>query len=410
MKSVCFLVQNPYDIDPRVRRKAEALVAAGYSVDAIALRAAVPNQEEYRLNGVNVYTISLHKMRGRLPRYAFEYLTFCALSFVKLSRLARMRRYSVVDVNTLPDFLAFAACYARWQGAKVVLDMHEITPEFVMSKYGVRRDYWLVRLCGFFERMSFRYADHVITINGPIQRLLEGRGLELAKSTVVMNSADDLLFSSAETARRRAPGKFIMMYHGTLTKMYGLDIAIEALARTQREIPNAELWILGDGPERDALAALSQNLGVQGRVRFVGRVKPEEVSKWLLQCDIGLLPTRSDVFLDYSFPNKLSEYIIMGKAVISSRLRTIQHYFGEDALAYFEANDSASLAAQMTRVAHNGNLQRRLAARAKEEYAPISWPVMKDRYVALVAQLAGSPAGVAPNVEPATGKKLLDAV
>ena len=39
MKSVCFVVQNVYDIDPRVQRKAEALVEAGYSVDVLAIRA-----------------------------------------------------------------------------------------------------------------------------------------------------------------------------------------------------------------------------------------------------------------------------------------------------------------------------------------------------------------------------------
>ena len=38
MKSVCILVQTLYEFDPRVRRKAEALVAAGYSVDVLALR------------------------------------------------------------------------------------------------------------------------------------------------------------------------------------------------------------------------------------------------------------------------------------------------------------------------------------------------------------------------------------
>ena len=60
MKSVCLVVQNIYDIDPRVRRKAEALVAAGYVVDVLALRAC-NGQKRYQLNGVNVRTMSLAK-------------------------------------------------------------------------------------------------------------------------------------------------------------------------------------------------------------------------------------------------------------------------------------------------------------------------------------------------------------
>jgi hypothetical protein len=70
MKSVCMLLQNPYDIDVRVRRKAEALVAAGYSVDVLALRASHA-EKSYILNGVNVYTVAVGKKRGTLLRYVF---------------------------------------------------------------------------------------------------------------------------------------------------------------------------------------------------------------------------------------------------------------------------------------------------------------------------------------------------
>ena len=76
MKSVCMLVQNHYDMDIRVRRKAEALVAAGYSVDVLALASSRSTSKNYTLSGVNVYTVSLAKKRGSLVRYAYEYLAF----------------------------------------------------------------------------------------------------------------------------------------------------------------------------------------------------------------------------------------------------------------------------------------------------------------------------------------------
>ena len=107
MKSICLVVQSYYHIDPRVRRKAEALVAAGYSVDVLALRA--PDGERcYTLNGVDVRTISLGKKRGSLARYIFEYVAFFLWTFVRVPLQMRKRRYAVIDVNTLPDFLIFA--------------------------------------------------------------------------------------------------------------------------------------------------------------------------------------------------------------------------------------------------------------------------------------------------------------
>src|SRR5438067_4909349 len=129
MTSVCILLQNFYDIDIRVRRKAEALVEAGYSVDVYALRGR-DGQKNYSLKGVNVYTVSLGKKRGSLARYVFEYLAFFFWCLFRVTVQAPKKRYAVIDVNTLPDFLIFAGIFARWMGAKLVLDMHEITPEF----------------------------------------------------------------------------------------------------------------------------------------------------------------------------------------------------------------------------------------------------------------------------------------
>jgi glycosyltransferase involved in cell wall biosynthesis len=189
-------------------------------------------------------------------------------------------------------------------------------------------------------------------------------------------------------------GKLVMMYHGTLTPIYGLDIAIEAFALVHTEMPGAELWILGAGPERPALAELAQRRGVSAKVRLLGQVPSADIPAWLAKCDVGLLPIRRDVFLDLAFPNKLPEYIITGKAVIISRLKAITHYFGEDALAYFEPNSPSALAQQMVRLHEDGDLRLRLAARAREEYAPICWELMKERYLKVIEDM-GPALGVA---------------
>ncbi len=394
MKSVCFLLQGVYDSDPRVRRKAEALVAAGYSVDVLALRAP-RGKKSYSLNGVNVRTISLGKKRGSLVRYCFEYATFFLWAFARVPLQMLRGRYAVIDVNTLPDFLIFAPLLARWMGAKLILDMHEITPEFCISKYHIAENSWTVRWLKYVERISFDFADHVITINEPIEELLVHRGLPRSKSTIIMNAVDEVRFaasfpaSSAPVSRDRA--KFVMMYHGTLTRLYGLDIAIEAFALAHNEMPGSELWILGAGPEQGALADLAQKRGLASKVKLVGQVAPADIPAWLSQCDVGILPIRRDVFLDFAFPNKLSEFIVMSKPVLVSRLNTIRHYFSEDALAYFEPNSAVYLSEQMVRLYRDAQLRARLALKAREEYGPIRWPVMKERYRTLIDDVIGGP-------------------
>jgi glycosyltransferase involved in cell wall biosynthesis len=391
MKSVCVVVQSVYDFDPRVKRKADALVAAGYAVDVLALRPA-DGRTNYDLNGVNVYTIDLGKKRGSLARYMYEYLAFFLWAFVKVPLLMRHRRYAVIDVNTLPDFLIFAPIIARWMGAKLVLDMHEITPEFYMSKYGIGEAALLVRVLKFLEKISMDFADRVITINQPIEDLFVGRGLDRAKSTIVMNAVDEARFMlPAQDAPK--PDRFVMMYHGTLTRIYGLDLAVEAFGEAVSEMPGAELWILGSGPEQPVLAEAAQRRGVADRVKLVGQVASKEIPSWLLQCDLGLLPIRRDVFLDFAFPNKLPEFIVAGKPVLISRLKAIRHYFSDEALAFFEPNDVADLAKQMVRVYRDASVRQRLVVQARQEYAPIRWDVMKRVYVDLIDRLsyAGEP-------------------
>ena len=388
------LVQNSYDGDVRLRRKAEALVTAGYAVDVLALRNAAA-KGFYTLNGVNVYTLGLGKRRGSLLRYVFEYLAFFVWALVRLSLLMVWRRYAVVEVNTLPDFLIFAAAPARWMGAKLVLDMHEITPEFYMSKYGIDERSWVVRFLTRLERMSFDFADHVITIHEPILDLLVSRGLDRTKATVVMNAVDEATFRShpkrSESVAGMASEKFVMMYHGTLTRTYGLEFALEAFAIAQSDMPAAEFWILGDGPDRSSLEHLTQARGLTSKIRLLGSVPPSQVSVWVERCTIGVLPMRRDVFLDFAFPNKLSEYIILGKGVIIPRLKTIRHYFSEEALAYFEPNSAVDLAKQMVHMYRDSGFRSRLVANAKLEYAPIRWEVMRERYLRLIEDMVGPP-------------------
>jgi len=391
MRAVCVVTQSVYETDPRVRRKAEALVAAGYAVDVLSLR-ATGSAGSFTLNGVNVYTLGLGKMRGSLARYAFEYAAFFLWVFVRVPLLMRRRRYAAIDVNTLPDFLIFAPVCARWMGARLILDMHEITPEFYMSKYGIALESWVVRTLIFLERVSFKFADYVVTINEPIQELLGSRGLPRSKSIVVMNAVDEGRFTqhaAKSSSVPAAPGTFAMMYHGTLTPIYGLDLAVEALAIAAPAIPQAELWILGSGTEREALANLAERRGIASRVRLIGPVNPAEIPAWLQRCDVGILPIRRDVFLDFAFPNKLPEFIVAGKPVLISRLKAIGHYFSDKALAFCEPNDPRPLAEQMIRLYRDRELCGQLAAQARVEYAPIRWNLMKQRYLDLVDQIAG---------------------
>lgn len=387
---ICMVTQSHYPTDPRVRREAETAVAAGWGVFVLSLRGEGEPRRRH-LNGVTVLTLSLAKKRGRPVRYLFEYVCFFLWASWTLIFLQLRHGFGIIQVHTLPDFLVFSALVPRLLGARVILDLHEIMPEFFASKYQIPDDHPAMKGLLFIERLSARFADTIITVNDPIKDLLVRRGFPPAKITVVMNSADESLFDGARSSHPIPQrGGFALMYHGTLTSIYGLDIAVRSLNIIRRAIPDVHFHILGEGPEEENLRRLAEQLQLEEHITFHGRVPLERIPSYLSGGDIGVLPTRQDRFLDLSFSNKLLEYICMKKPVACSRLFTTGVYFRESSLAYFQPHDPADLASRIISLYRDRGARDAQVASALQDYEKIRWPIMKERYLQLLRNLVPS--------------------
>jgi len=139
-------------------------------------------------------------------------------------------------------------------------------------------------------------------------------------------------------------------------------------------------------------------------VRFPGQVAPQEIPAWLDSCDVGILPLRRDVFLEFAFPNKLPEFVVAGKAVLMSRLNAVRYYFSEEALAYCEPENAADFAVGMTRLYSDPDLRQRLVATAQMEYRPLRWEVMQARYTELVDLAVGRTSASVPLPQPVSDR------
>ena len=180
------------------------------------------------------------------------------------------------------------------------------------------------------------------------------------------------------------------MYHGTLTDIYGLDIAIRALELIRDEIPAARFHIFGEGPVQDDLIQLAAQLRLADQVIFHGRVPLEAIPEHISRCDLGLLPTRQDQFLDLSFSNKLVEYIYMGKPVVASGLAATKKYFRESSISYFAPHDHAELAKRVVSLFSDPQKARAQISSALADYQHIKWAVMSERYLDLLDRLSHS--------------------
>jgi len=379
-KNACFVVQHFFPADIRVLKEAMVLRSHGYAVSVIALRDEGEKAYEFT-DGISIHRVRQSKRRGSKLRYAFEYLTFFIYAFYKLNIIDMRNKVDVVHINTLPDFLVFAAVVQKIKRRRIILDMHEIMPEFFISKFGVNPRSWVVKTLLFLEKVSLRFADGAITVNDPIKRVFQKRAIPGKPVAVVMNTVDK---GAVVRKPKTSHEGFNCVYHGTLTDIYGLDTAIVGFAKACRQAQGLRFNIYGSGHMLQDLQKLVNDLGVQGNVYFHGRLRHESMMEALSSMDLGILALRKDIFLNLSFSNKLAEYVYLEIPVVSSDLDATRFYFNEDQLLFFEAGNTDSLAEKILSAYRNPRAMKIMAQKAIQQYANYDWEIMAQRYFKIV--------------------------
>jgi glycosyltransferase involved in cell wall biosynthesis len=387
------IVHSYYDEDPRVRREAEALVAAGIPVDVFALR----RDEDEALgsvDGVTVHRLGVQRHQGAgLGVYLREYLSFLVRSGWALTRAHRRRRYGLVQVHSLPDFLAFAALPLRLIGVPLLLDLHEAMPEFFRSRFPGARRPIVHRLVRLQERVSIGLASRVITVNDVMAQRLVGLGVPAAKVGVVPNSPDLSRFDRTRQPVRpfAADGVVRLVYTGALTPTYELDVALDALARIRADRPDmpVHLDVYGRGDSEPALTERAAADDLRGCVTFHGRIPIEAVPAAVAAADIGLAPTRRDQFTDVSLSTKLFEYAALDKPVVATALPLVRRTFPPGTIRTYEPGDPDGFAAAILAIIDDPAARVEAVRRTREVVAERSWTRHGKDYLALVETLSG---------------------
>ena len=342
------LTHSYYEEDPRVRREAEALVAAGWQVDVFALRRPGEPPEAV-VAGVRLIRLDTQRHQGAgIVTYLREYLAFFARALTSASRAHRRRQYGLIQVHTLPDFLVFAAVPIRLTGVPVVLDLHEAMPEFFRARFPGRLAGPAHRLLVLQERLACAAADAVITVNEMLKERLVAQGVRADRIHVVGNSPSLARFDPAAYPARpfMADGTLRLVYAGALSAVYELDVVIDAIARlaTSRPALPIVLECYGRDFGEVPLAAQAAALGLSDRVRLHGRIPLDAVPGAIAGADIGIGSTRRSEMTVFSLSTKLFEYAAMGKPVIASRLPMVERTFPPDEIVTYEPGDAADLA------------------------------------------------------------------
>lgn len=387
----CMIVHAFYPLgETRVQREAEALSNHGYQVDVICLRRrSEPATDKFKSVCIYRLSVSRHLSAG-LAVQLLEYLAFFLLAMVKVAQLHWQRPYNTVQVHNPPDFLVFAAWIPRLFGAKLILDLHDLMPEFYMGRFGQDVSSLAVRLVCLQERLSCWFAHHVITVSHHWRDALVARGVPAEKVSVVMNVADEAIFRppAVRPKTARPEGDLRLIYHGTVTRRYGLDLVLLAMARLRQEVPHIHFTILGGGDHMETLMHMADELDLNDQVTFQWEIRPaEELPEIILTADAGIVPYRNDPFTDGLVPTKLMEYAALGLPSIAARTTAIARYFDSTMVEFFAPGNVEDLARCIKKLYTDRTRLAQLAQGARKFNQRYNWTKLGAEYVALVARL-----------------------
>lgn len=216
----------------------------------------------------------------------------------------------------------------------------------------------VVRALRVARDLELRRAAHVFTPSAYLRDLAVSWGVAAERVSVLPNPAPPVpeLPPREELRRELGLDGATLAFAGRLGPQKALDVALDALARTE----GVELVIAGDGDERGRLEARAGELGLGGRVRFLGAQPRERVLALFRAADASLLTSSWE-----NFPHTVVEALAVGTPVLATAVGGVAEVVrdGENGLL-FESGDAEGIAAGIRRFFADGALRARLAGAA----------------------------------------------
>lgn len=256
---------------------------------------------------------------------------------------------------------------------------------FVSLLHGVKADEmkWesgaararLARLARW-ERTAARHADLVLAPSEyACRKACEAYDIDPARTRVVSNGLD----LEAWTPLPPATGRPTVTAAARLIQRKGLDLLVNAWPLVRRSQADARLEIIGDGPERRRLEALTDQLGIRSSVNFAGVLSQSELRKRLAETHVFCFPSRQE-----AFGLAMLEAMASRRAVVATREASLPEVAGDAALLVEPTAEA--LAQALVRLLSDRALMETLAQRGRARAELFTWDRAASRFGEVLAE------------------------
>ena len=387
MKTICQVTFSEYPNDQRIRRYVSALIETGYRVIVLCIRDEHNKESEYGEKLI-IKRLGVSKKRGSYSSRTLEYASFFFKSVFYTTLFFFKYRIRVFHVNTFPDFAAFTPAIPKLFGAKILLDLHELTPEAMMMRENYNEDKFIIKFLKFIEKMSILISDELITIHDIAGEILSERNKR--KFTYIINGIDENEF----TKLKKLPNQYFdIIYIGTINPNLNLGLVIDALELLRKQVSAEEFdkirfLIYGKGPELDNILEKAKQKGLEKKVIYKGVVSYKKMLEELRYASVTIYPPKRNIYTEICYPIKLTEFINLNIPVIATKYRTLNYFYPDDCIFYINPENLQEVVNKIMLVYRNPGEVKIKTNNALEAYKKVSWKnVMKKRYLDLIEKM-----------------------
>jgi glycosyltransferase involved in cell wall biosynthesis len=166
----------------------------------------------------------------------------------------------------------------------------------------------------------FKHTDLFLANSKRMKKHVLSLGLEENKITILYGGIDIKLFSYKQRQPVKQNEEIKVLMCGRFVKKKGFPFGIKAFAKSLLKHNDIRLYMAGDGPQKDVITNLIEDLGIENKVTLLGALKPPEVAKVMKDSHILMMPYATpDSGDSEGAPQVLKEALATGLPVISTK-------------------------------------------------------------------------------------------
>ncbi len=272
-----------------------------------------------KVDGINVVRTFLLPFPNRKAyERILNYSSFCVSSAFTGLFLPRPD----VFIATSPQLLVGLSGWwlAQWKRVPFVFEVRDLWPESLAAVGMGSHTSTLHRTLSQIARFLYRHADRIVVVTPAFEDYLANHWhVPRQKLSVIENGVDTQLFAPQSGLDRRtelrAEGKFVVSYIGTMGMAHGLETIITAATSLQKTNPEIFFLMLGEGAEKERIAALARDQGLTN-LRFVDQQPREQIPAYIGASDVCLVPLKKANLFKTVIPTKMLEYMSCARPVL----------------------------------------------------------------------------------------------